>query len=371
MLTEKSDTACWAEATTVSSIRKDSRAKFPAGWGLLLAAWICASGQVATKPAPGMRAAESARQQVLQKDLATARQGSTEAQLRVAKFYYARNAGKRDLGMAMQWFQKASDQGSAEATAWLGAGYLYGHGVGKDEKQAEILIRQAADKGDPVGLRFMGVLAEKAKDYSQAAEFYGRAKELGDGNASVRLAHMYTHGLGVAVDKGKAEDLLQQAAGQGDVWAQLRLGRLYEQGDRKAGIRKRPLLSVKYYGDAAAQGNRLAAYRLGKIYSRGYGQLVPRDKQKSFQYFKQSAFQGYAPALFELGRMKELGDGVEASPIAAYYWYSLGKRRGHEQSAERLLALQSKMSAEQVKTAEGLLYKHREFSASRKAAVGP
>jgi hypothetical protein len=201
-------------------------------------------------------------------------------------------------------------------------------------------------------------LYERSKDYEKAAGLYAEAIQKGDNKALIRLAHLNAHGLGMAKDKKKADGLLIQAAAQGGQWAQLRLGQVYERGNRKAGIVQDPAMAVQLYSAAAAQGNRNAAYRLGRIYKTGAGTTVAADPHKALAYFKQGALAGYAPAQYEMGQMREMAQGVAGSPVAAYYWYSMAQRRGHELASERLLSLRSKMTADDVKKAEGLLRQH-------------
>ena len=54
---------------------------------------------------------------------------------------------KRDVALALQWLQKATEQGSAEAKYRLGANYLIGHGVKQDEQAGRQLIEEAAEMG--------------------------------------------------------------------------------------------------------------------------------------------------------------------------------------------------------------------------------
>jgi TPR repeat protein len=45
------------------------------------------------------------------------------------------------------WYQKAADQGYAEAQSNLGIAYAFGKGVLKDDKQAVYWYQKAADQG--------------------------------------------------------------------------------------------------------------------------------------------------------------------------------------------------------------------------------
>ncbi len=320
---------------------------------LLLVGSSGAAGQVRKSNGGGSEA-----RLALDQKLAAAGAGDVEAQLQVGKMYFQGKLGREQRVEGVRWLQVASEHGSTEASAWLGACYLLGRGVEKNEDKARSLLEAAAGKGDAVGLRFMGVWFERKQDYGKAAAYYTQAIQHGDSNALVRMAHLQAHGLGLSKDKKKAQALLVQAAGQGGEWAQLRLGRAYELGDSKAGVARDPGLAIKFYSQAALQGNRIAAYRLGQIYSSGIGTAVAKDPKKALESYKQSALQGYAPAQYELARMREQGKDVELSLVAAYYWYSMAARRNHEQASERLLDLRGRMDAGQIRKAEELLQKH-------------
>ena len=78
-----------------------------------------------------------------QKDLAAANAGDVQAQIRVAKFYHQGPNRARNYSEAARWFKAASNQGSQEASAWLGSFMMYGRGVPKDYDQGIALITQA------------------------------------------------------------------------------------------------------------------------------------------------------------------------------------------------------------------------------------
>ena len=107
----------------------------------------------------------------------------------------------------------------------------------------------------------------------------------------------------------KQEDLkaLQEAAEDGDLDAQYRLGRSYYFGDDGA-----PKDGEKafYWFQKAAEGDSIAAqYYLGVCYSRSVG--TEKDIARAVELFTAAADEGYAPAMTELGLCYELGQGVE------------------------------------------------------------
>jgi TPR repeat protein len=135
----------------------------------------------------------------------TAVSGTTsQSQLRLAKAY---NEGavvngavivRQNRAKALKWFQAASAQGSAEASAWLGSLYLLGHGVPQDLTRASALIQSAVAGGDPVGLVWAGFLYETgegvARDYQKAAAYYSEAVAKSEIHAFDRLGSLYLRG---------------------------------------------------------------------------------------------------------------------------------------------------------------------------------
>jgi TPR repeat protein len=53
----------------------------------------------------------------------------------------------KDYKQAVYWYQKAADQGYAEAQSILGVMYAFGKGVLKNDKQAVYWYQKAAEQG--------------------------------------------------------------------------------------------------------------------------------------------------------------------------------------------------------------------------------
>ena len=85
-------------------------------------------------------------------------------------------------------------------------------------------------------------------------------------------------------DDAQAVSWFRQAADQGHVVAQFRLGEMYDLG---LGVRKDYAQAVAWYRKAADQGNGLAQYNLGDMYYLGHG--VPQDFIQAHMWFNLSA----------------------------------------------------------------------------------
>ena len=127
------------------------------------------------------------------------------------------------------------------------------------------------------------------KDLGKAAELYQKAADQGNALAQNNLGWLYQNGQGVPKDLGKAVELYQKAADQGNAFAQNNLGWLYENGQ---GVPKDLGKAAELYQKAADQGNAFAQNNLGWLYQSGQG--VPKDLGKAVELYQKAADQGNA-----------------------------------------------------------------------------
>ena len=110
-----------------------------------------------------------------------------------------------------------------------------------------------------------------------------RYEEIADGGepyALVLLAHMYMEGIGVTVDMGKAEDLLDRAIGLGVAEAVFQKANIWLARDDLS----RYFLSIQ---QAASMGLLAAHYRLGLCYAHGRG--TAKNRQKALEVMTEAA----------------------------------------------------------------------------------
>ncbi|CAE7643912.1 esiB [Symbiodinium sp. CCMP2592] len=136
-------------------------------------------------------------------------------------------------------------------------------------------------------------------------------------SATVNLGVMYSKGLGVRQDYGKAVELFQSSADLGNSKAMFNLGLMYFHG---AGVQKRITKAVELYEEAAGLGNCEAMFNLGYMYYRGIG--VQKNHSKTVELLQKAAELEYADAMFHLGKMYHFGDGVEQNNSKAAQLYS-------------------------------------------------
>ena len=108
--------------------------------------------------------------------------------------------------------QARAQQGDPDAEGKLGFKYEYGEGVTRDHEQAMIWLEKAAESGNyavarNLGIRCQGGVPSGCGD-AQAFHWFSLAAKGGDTHSQIQIAIMYEHGLGVAQDHARAEDMM-------------------------------------------------------------------------------------------------------------------------------------------------------------------
>ena len=141
----------------------------------------------------------------------------------LGKRYYYGTGTEKDYTKAVKYFQKAADQGLANAQDYLALCYYYEQGI--------------------------------AQDYEKAAQWWQKAADQGHRNAQYNLGLCYKNGKGVPTDPAKAAALFQKAADQGETLAQVRLAESYYYGK---GVKQDFEKAAEWYEKAVQQGHEAA-----------------------------------------------------------------------------------------------------------------
>ncbi|MDR3390420.1 MAG: tetratricopeptide repeat protein [Sulfuriferula sp.] len=165
--------------------------------------------------------------------------------------------------------------------------------------------------------------ADEAKMVSDAAM-------RGSASSQVLLAVMYRHGDGgYAKDDRQAAYWFEQAAQQGNPYAQMALGDLYEQGE---GVAKNLKLAADWREKAAKRGNVQAQLKLGQMYLAGVG--VDKDLNKAEYWLKRAAIEGNSEAQFELGKLYRTENWPKHDPDLGNSWLAKSAAQGYEGAVE-------------------------------------
>ena len=134
-----------------------------------------------------------------------------------------------------------------------------------------------------------------------------------------------------AGDLGRAVELYQQAADQGDLRAMVSLAQLYESGN---GVPQDASIALALYDRAAAGGSPDALINLAVSLLDGQG--VPADPDRAIELLRRAAAGGSAKAIFNLGVLAQ--DGKVDTPAAALDYFRKAATAG-EVGAYRAAAI--------------------------------
>jgi TPR repeat protein len=161
--------------------------------------------------------------------------GDAHAQWNLYLMYDKGDSVPRDEAQAMVWLRRAAENDNPAAQCELGAAYQLGVGVPRDYLQAAVWFHKAVETGDRDALTFLGDLYAHGdgvpQDYAQAAAWYRKAAGRGDAAAQEELGGLYSFGRGVPKDEAQAAFWYRKAAEQGDAKAQYMLGGDYATGE--------------------------------------------------------------------------------------------------------------------------------------------
>jgi uncharacterized protein len=218
-----------------------------------------------------------------------AQQGDVDAQYNLGCLYVRGEGVAQNRAWAVDWLQRAADQGDVDAATWL----LFSNPITDDRRKQFVSKRLTptdrfrltfavtlsdgklhrrpctTDETDGAQIEFgLGLFYEKGisgfpQDDTQAAEWYRRASERNFAEARTHLAYLYAAGHGVPQNQVEAARLFRLAAEQGDGIAQVNLAAFYANGS--LGYNKDLILAYVLVSHAADMGKQLAIDNLPKL----------------------------------------------------------------------------------------------------------
>lgn len=182
---------------------------------------------------------------------------------------------KGNYGAAIKELNNLGNAGNVPAQIMLGALYNKGGAVERNDKMAAAWFEKAANQGNAEAQYQLGHLYENSqlsKDYKAAANWYQKAAQQGSAKAQARLGVFYAEGMGVNENANEAILWSGKAALQGNADAQYWFGLGYMQGKRAP---KDTQIAMGWLSKAAAQGHTDALLLMARAYERGEG--TPKD----------------------------------------------------------------------------------------------
>lgn len=216
---------------------------------------------------------------------------------------------------------------------------------------ARSAFEEAAESGSPTAMGYLGWLFEEGRgvepDLTEAARWYARAAQAGDGYFALKRAWMSLRGDGVPSDRAQAEDWFEQAIASGYEPARTALASLLI-ADAQGGLApERVYEAHRLLQQALAADAPLAAYFLARLYLEGIGGH-PVDPQQAVLYTRLGAEQGDPRLQGWMAGFLATGRGVEADPIAAAMWATLAAAGGDAAGLRLRPLLEQQLSAPEV-----------------------
>lgn len=265
--------------------------------------------------------------------------GHMEAQYKLGVCYANGSGIELDNTKALYWFEKAADQGYIRAL--YNTGYIYKR---LNSSNADYIFREVVEKtkllldsheSDSDASSILGICLLQGygvmKNEKEAFIYLRRAAENGNSNAQAYLGYCYYCGIGVDVDKSEATKWFKMSSNQGNAKGEYMLGQCYMNAD---GIGENKLLGIELLNNSANQGHAPSLNTLGCCYSNGNG--VPQDYEMAFYMFEKSAERYFPSGMYNLGLCFESGSGTIANRDKARFWYEEAAKNGNKSARAAL-----------------------------------
>ena len=221
-----------------------------------------------------------------------------------------------------------------------------GNGIKADQKLAGEWLRDAAKSGYAPAQAVIGQLYRIGwgpfeKNDQAAAEWMKLAAEQGIEEAQIQYAKMLSSGHGTAVDKTKAEALLENACSKNNAQALMVLGFEKLSQDKRAE-------SIELLSRAADYGDEHVLSVLSVLY--GWGTAPVGNESAKMTEVRRYAQREDADAQLMLGLFYAEGWGTPRNIEEATVWYNIAINHGNKDAFLPLVLLQ--VEARQVKEAD-------------------
>ena len=268
-----------------------------------------------------------------------AQEGVAEAYCELGNLYFNGKGVEQDYRRAFEYYQKGAKAGEAYSMDNLGMCYFWGYGTETDVHKAAFYNEKAAKAGSVRAMFDTGMNYERGYGVSQNIEnalyWLERAAEKNYPAALVELGDLYFVGEYVEKDLEKSFQYCIKGAELGDHTSKLRLSTFYEEGlVVEKDLEKAKALNREaydfFYEKAVTEDDSDAQLVLGNIYFSGMPLIgINEDYAQAAEWFEKSAKNGLDEAQNNLGIMYAFGIGVGQNYEKAFYWYSQAAGRMH------------------------------------------
>jgi TPR repeat protein len=225
---------------------------------------------------------------------------------------------------------KRAQDGEPSAQSQLGYYYLNIRSDGLEEARQNIALgkswlQKAAAQGDIDAAYDLGVISEEEGNFLSAVRYYRMAES--DPHTKLRLARLYSEGLGVVRDEAAAMRLIISAGESGETEALYLAGLRYMDG---RGVKADYKKAAEMFLSASNNLYPPAYTMLGQLYDAGLG--LEKDAAAAEIYYQKAYDAGDTEGMYLLGALLEKRQDYEN---AAFY-YSKAEEKGERRSAAKL-----------------------------------
>lgn len=242
-----------------------------------------------------------------------------------------------DYSNAFKFAQIAADKEDKEGLTVLGALYLNGWGVNKDEKKAFECYLQAAAQGHEVALNQIGWMYQTGcgveEDPVQAFFWYNESAQKGNDVGMNNLAYCYKDGYGVEQDVEAAAEWFKKAAETGCDNSMLELGKYYQ--ETLFDLEKAKMWLLK----AIDLGNTDAMNMLGNVFANSNYPCY--DTRKAFEWYEKAANANCLDGMWNLACAYSNGTGCELDMEKAEEWL---KKAADARQTEAMALIEERQS---------------------------
>ncbi|EDN70554.1 Sel1-like repeat [Beggiatoa sp. PS] len=277
---------------------------------------------------------------------------------------------------AVDWFQKAAEQGHIEAQFHLAQAYETGQGIAQNQKQAVYWYRQVAEREitefeiDHTQFDLNQRKNETQENYEQRMTWYRQELKNIYAEAQFNLGYAYGSSEGISQDDKQAVDWYRKSAGNGHKRARFFLGCAYYDGqgvpqDYQQAVYwfQQAAQNIDLYreGDCLDEGDIDAQFNLACAYQKGEG--IEQDDGKAVYWYAKVARKGDAEAQLQLGKLYDQAE-ITQDYEQLISWYRDLKRNHYAsqypfyplESDERLI--NQRLAQEDQEKANYIKYKH-------------
>lgn len=260
--------------------------------------------------------------------------GHVPSQIRMAQLYLEGRGVSESRKTAIEWLQRALQNGNNEAKEILLSLGIY------ESESEEIFysVLNQAKSGDAVAQYDMGLMYYNGMEVLQnkriAYEWFLKSAKQNHSDGILAVGCMNLYGEDLQINKQEAIKWFRLSVEGDNEMGMYILGDCYAKGD---GVERNYEQAAALFLRSAKKGNRGAQCELGILYGAGLG--IDKNEEQAISWCLKSALQGLPIAQHIMGMAYEAGDGVQRDVHKALKWYRRASKQGFEDSRKKIQQL--------------------------------